>query len=164
MMSYKNDPTKTYEAAAPNQKRLTTPLQADYQAFLMAPVASVFEAVADHERYCQLAPNLKQVTVCQSEQGLIRTCDFGNDMILQERIVLWQPPAMYAYAAIAPNPFGVRDHYAVVTCKPREDGTHLRWQHYFDHDDLAAMLSMLNQMFDQVFARLFARFDGYMLR
>ncbi len=84
-------------------------------------------------------------------------------MILQEQIMLWQPPAMYAYSAVAPNPFGVWHHYAIVTCKAHKSGTQLRWQHHFEHDDLAAMLSMLNQMFDQIFARLFAQFGGHRL-
>ena len=135
-------------------------MQADYRAFLMAPVTSVFEAVANHERYCQFFPNLKQVGVSQSEQGLIRSCDFGNDMILEEQIVLWQPPTVHAYAAMTPNPFGVWHHYAVVTCKPHKDGTKLRWQHYFEHDDLPTMLAMLNKMFDQAFAGLLAQFGG----
>lgn len=163
MISYENIPTSKHAVTIFNQKRPTAPLRANYQALLMAPVATVFEAVANHEQYCQFMPNLKQATVSRSVQGLIRTCDFGNDMILQERIVLWQPPAAYAYAAIAPNPFGVWDHLAVVTCDSCENGTQLRWQHYFDHDDLTAMLSMLNHTFDQMFAKLFAQFDGHTL-
>ncbi len=164
MIAYKTDLTCSHNTENLSQERPTAPLQADYQAFLKAPVASVFEAVAHHKGYCRLFPNLKQVSVYPSEQGLIRACDFGNDMILKERIVFWQPPAIYAYTAVAPNPFGVWQHYAVVYCEPAEGGTQLRWQHYFDHDDLEVMLSMLNKMFDQVFAELFTQFDGYMLR
>ncbi|MBV7337437.1 SRPBCC family protein [Chloroflexi bacterium TSY] len=148
---------------SPRQDRQTAPLQADYRAFLAAPNDSVFDTITNCERLCQFVSNLKQVTVCQSAQGLIRTCDFGNDMIVEERIVFWQPPHAYAYSVVASNPFGLRQHYAIVSSKPRENGTQLRWQHYFEHDDLTAMLSMLNRMFDQVFFGLFEEFGGHKL-
>ncbi|MEM7028573.1 MAG: SRPBCC family protein [Chloroflexota bacterium] len=142
----------------PNQNHQMAPLQADYQAVLQAPVPTVFNAVANHDQYCQLMPNLKHVHF--SEPDAIRSCDFGNDMILQEKIILWKPPSTYAYTALTPNPFGIWEHYAEVRCEPHQDGTYLRWQHYFKHDDLAAMLILLNQMFDEIFGRLFKQFDG----
>ncbi len=138
------------------------PLQADYQLFLAAPVASIFESVADHEHFCQLIPNLQHVYVHDTAQGTIRSCDFGNDMILEERIVLWQPPNAYAYTATMPNPFGIWNHYALVTCQPHQNGTHLRWQHYFEHDDLAAILTLLNTMFSAMFTNLIAEFGEHM--
>ena len=163
MMVNANDSTGVASVHNLCQDQPTAPLQADYQAFLTAPVASVYDAVAAHERYSQFVPNLKRVTVTQSEQGLIRCCDFGNDMICEERVLLCQPPSVYAYAAIAPNPFGLRAHYAIATCQLHENGTRLRWRHYFEHDDLIAMLTMLNTMFDYVFAGLFAEFGGHRL-
>ena len=84
-------------------------------------------------------------------------------MILVEQIVLWHPPTTFAYTAIEPNPVGGWNHYAIVTCQPYQDETHLRWQHYFNHDDLPAMLTMLNQMFNQVFTAFLTQFDGQML-
>lgn len=158
-MTYTNNQTNTNTF---NPKKLM-PLQADYQAFLIAPVSCVFESVANYKKYCQFIPGLKQVRMYQSEQGLIRICDFGNDMILKEQFVFWQPPIKYVYTTLMPNPFGLWHHYAVVICKPYRNGTHLSWQHYFAHDDLAAMLALLNNMFKQVIAKLLAQFDGYML-
>ena len=133
----------------------------------MAPVTSVFEVIANTERLCQLMPMLNHISLYQSEEGWHRQCDFGNDMIVEERIVLWQPPSAYAYATIAPNPFGLWHHYALVTCQPHMDGTlhgtYLRWQHYFEHDDLGAMLSILNTMFEHLFTGLFELFGGHIL-
>ena len=145
------------------------PLQVDYQVFLMASVASVFDMVADHEQVCRFVPNLEHGGIHHSEQGLLRLCDFGNDMVAQECIVRWQPPSAFEYTMLAPNPFGIREHYATVTCQPYESqamtahGTLLRWQHYFEHDDLDTMLSMLNTMFDHIFTELIKQFHGYRL-
>ncbi|MEM7126803.1 MAG: SRPBCC family protein [Chloroflexota bacterium] len=141
----------------------TAPLQCDYQAILDATVDAVFAAISNSECLCGFVPGLQHASVGQSERGLVRRCDFGNDMIVEEQIILWQPPSAYAYAAIAPNPFGLREHYATVTCNPCEEGTHLRWQHFFEHDDLAAMKSVLDGVFEQIFDGLLAQFGGQKL-
>ncbi|MEM7126840.1 MAG: SRPBCC family protein [Chloroflexota bacterium] len=138
----------------------TAPLRADYQAILTAPADAVFAAISNSECLSTFVPEVKQAVVGRSERGLIRRCDFGNDMIIEERIVLWQPPSTYAYSAIAPNPFGLRDHYAAVTCNPIGEGTHLRWLHYFEHDDLAAMMYVLDGMFERIFGGLLQQFGG----
>ena len=138
-------------------------LQADYQAFLIAPMATLFDAFANDERFCQLIPKLQGVTMYQSAQGLTRRCDFGNDLIVDQRIEQYQPPSIFAYAVVTPNPLGLRKHYAEVTCQPHGNGTRLRWQHYFEHDDPVAMLKMLNEMFEQVLIGLFAEFEGQRL-
>lgn len=142
------------------RERSAALLQADYQAFLIAPMATLFDAFANDEHFCQLVPKLQAVTMYQSAQGLFRRCDFGNDLIVDQRIVLCQPPSIFAYAVVTPNPLGLRKHYAEVTCHPDESGTRLRWQHYFDHDDPAAMLKMLDEMFEQIVAGLLAEFAG----
>ncbi len=163
MRLYANDATNADSINILNHDQPTAPLHADYQAFLAAPMASVFDAFANDERFCQLVPNLQQVTVCQSENGLIRQCNFGNDMIVEQRIVLCQPPSVYIYSINTPNPLGVRQHYSIVACQPQENGTHLRWQHYFEHDDLVAMVAMLDAMFEHILAGLCAQFEGQRL-
>ena len=163
MSSYRNNPTSAPAANDFGLQSQPAPLQADYQAFLLAPVAAAFAMVGNHESYREFVPNLKNITLCQSKRGLIRVCDFGHGMIVEEQILLWQPPTRFAYAMLTPNPFGIRHHYATVTCQPYKAGTQLRWQHYFEHDDLTAMLSMLNKMFEAFFIRLFGQFEGHML-
>ena len=144
-------------------ERQLAPLQAEYEALFAAPTDAVFEAVVDHERFCQLVPSLQHVTLYHSKQGLIRQCDFGNDMIVEQRIVQCKPPSVFAYAITTPNPLGVRQHYAIATCNPYENGTHLCCQHYFEHDDLAAMLAMLNTMFGYLIDGLVEEFGGHRL-
>ena len=163
MMCYLNHVTSLSGMERWDPELPSGPLQANYQAFLMAPMASIFDAFASDERFCRLVPNLQKVTGYESAQGLTRRCDFGNDMIVEQRIVACHQPSLYAYCVTMPNPLGLRRHYSIVTFQPESGGTHLRWQHYFEHDDLVAMLAMLNRMFEHVFTGLCEEFDGHIV-
>ena len=162
-MCYPNNVTSVRGIVRLNRELPSAPLRANYQAFLMAPMASIFDAFASDERFCQLVPNLQNVTRYESTQGLIRRCDFGNDLIVEQRIVAYHPPSIYAYCVTVPNPLGLRRHCSIVTCQPQGRGTHLCWQHCFEHDDLVAILAMLDAMFVYMLAGLFKQFEGQRL-
>ena len=140
------------------------PLQFETSLMLAAPQTAVFHALADHAHFCDFVPGMSRVLVdsshaCQPNGvGTIRTCYFGNDMLLEERIVLWQPPFSYGYSATAPNPFGLWNHLAVMECHPLQTQTKLIWKQYFEHDDLPAMLRLMHQTFDGVIGEIYGRF------
>jgi hypothetical protein len=142
---------------------IDAPQQANYALFLEAAVDPVFATVTSHDMICDLVPGIQKVSVQETERGTIRCCDYGNDMLLQERIVLWKPPNYFAYQALAPNPFGLWKHLALVSCQENKSGTTLQWRHYFEHDDLQAMRAMLDDMFASIWQKLLDRFGGYPL-
>ena len=83
----------------------------------------------------------------REQLGAKRTCLMGNGMVLEEIIVGWQEPQMYAYAGLDNNhPFGMRQHLSVSSCAALSaESTHLTWQHYFHHANAAAMCLQLDQ-------------------
>jgi hypothetical protein len=139
------------------------PQQANYALFLEAAAGPVFAYVTSPDMICDLVPDIQNVSVQETEGGTIRCCDYGNDMLLLERIVLWKPPNYFAYQAVTPNPFGLWKHLALVSCQANESGTTLQWRHYFEHDDLGAMKAMLDDMFAAIWQKLLDRFGGYPL-
>lgn len=141
----------------------TAPQQASYGLFLEAPVEHVFAHVTSYDMICDLVPGIQHVSAQETEAGTIRCCDFGNDMLLQERIVLWEPPNAFGYQALTPNPFGLWKHLALVSCQAHASGATLQWQHYFEHDDLQAMRAMLDDNFAVMWQKLMDRFGGYPL-
>jgi hypothetical protein len=136
------------------------PQQAVYVLFLEAAVEHVFANISSHDMICDLVPGIQNVSIQETEGGTIRCCDFGNDMLLQERIVLWEPPNYFGYQAEVPNPFGLWKHLALVSCQANGSGTTLQWRHYFEHDDLQAMTAMLDDMFATIWQKLLERFGG----
>jgi hypothetical protein len=142
---------------------IDAPRQANYALFLKAAVDPVFTCVTSHEMICDLVPGIQNVSVQETETGTIRCCDYGNDMLLQERIVLWKPPNYFAYQALTPNPFGLWNHLALISCQANGSGTTLTWQHYFEHDDLQVMNLMIDDMFGVMWLKLIDRFGGYPL-
>ena len=138
-------------------------LRAVYKAFLTAPSSDIFDAFADANQFCQLVPNLKQIRTTETDKGQVRRCDFGNDMIIEQQIICVDPPTLFAYVVTMPNPFGIREHFSVIRCLPKDGGTELRWMHYFEHDDPDAMLAMLESTFEHVLAGLTKAYEGYRL-
>ena len=139
------------------------PRQAAYALYLEASVEHVFNYVTAHDIICDLIPGMQKVFVRETETGTVRCCDFGNDMLLQEHVVLWKPPNQFGYQAITPNPFGLWEHLALISCQTDRAGMILQWWHYFEHDDLPVMRAMLDDMFANIWQRLVDHFGGYPL-
>lgn len=142
------------------------PLQARFDVRLKASAEAVFNVVANHAKMCDIVPGMERITVRAavdgepSGVGTVRYCDFGNDMVIAEQIVLWQPPLAYGYKIAVPNPFGLWHHFSRVDCYPEEQHTHLTWRQFFDHDDLPAMLALISGSLLGVFENLIGRFGG----
>ena len=83
-------------------------------------------------------------------------------MVLEEVIVGWQPPHMYAYAGLdETNPFGMQNHLSVMQYEPlAENQMRLRWQHYFDHANPAAMRDNLESSLEAAVQSLIANCGG----
>ena len=145
------------------------PLQAQFDVQLNTSPEAVFNVLADHANMCDLVPGMEKITVeatVDSEPGgvgTVRYCDFGNDMVVAEKIVLWQPPLAYGYRIAAPNPFGLWQHYSQVNCRVDGKNTRLTWQQFFEHDDLPAMMALISGSLLGVFENLIARFGGKVL-
>jgi len=141
------------------------PVRISQSVILAAPAEAVFAVVSDHARLCELIPDLHQAHMDLSQSGgkegvgMVRCCDFGNDMWIQETVVHWEPPFVYAYRITAPNPFGLTDHFAVVNCHPIEAGTQLTWQQHYHHADLDAMNAKTASMMDALLMNLSHRFQ-----
>jgi len=141
------------------------PLRITRTITLAAPVKTVFAVVSDHAHLCELIPDLHQAHMDLSQSGgktgvgMVRCCDFGNDMWIQETVIHWEPPFVYAYRIAAPNPFGLTDHFALVNCRLAEIGTQLTWWQHYHHADLDAMNAMMASMMDALLMNLFRRFQ-----
>ena len=131
----------------------TASQQLEKVVYLAWAAEALFELMTNHRRWPQIFPWLAQVTVDNSLAlvpdglGSRRVCHFGNGMVLEEVIVGWLPPQMYAYASLDENhPFGMREHLSLVWCESQTDEfTRLRWQHYFHHANPAAMCQQLDE-------------------
>ena len=153
------------------QQWTQAPMQLEKIAELNWPVTSVFELLSNHKRWPRIFPWLKQVTVDNSNAliknglGAVRVCDMGNGMLLEEVIVGWQPPHMYAYAGLdETHPFGMRHHVSVLRFDDVVDGrAKLSWQHYFDHANPAAMREHLDNSLDAAMQSLIQYCGGELI-
>ncbi|MDX1523713.1 MAG: SRPBCC family protein [Anaerolineae bacterium] len=168
-MSAQNEPIVI---AGLNITTLTlAPLRLVKSVWLRASQDKVFSVVADHQQLTELLPWVDSVTIDSSAAeveggiGTKRTCNFGNGLVLEEEIVGWNPPRMYAYQGVeATHPFGMKGHVAVVICEAQADHTMtLTWQHYFDHANPAAMQERMDDGMTCVMQRLIKRFGGKLL-
>ena len=127
--------------------------------------------VSDHHRMSELVPWIRDAAMDTSHTGQavgvgsIRCCNFGNGLVLEEKIALWHPPYLYAYSCLEnTNPFGLLGHLSLVVCEavaPVE--TVLTWQHYFDHANPQAMQEKMDSSMTMAFQTLVSRFDGKLL-
>jgi hypothetical protein len=144
------------------------PLRLEKAARLKAPQAVIFEVLSNHEQWPGLFPWINGVSIDNSQAivenglGARRVCNFGNNMVLEEVIVGWNPPGSYAYAVLDDtHPFGMTGHVVVVRCDVVDgDTTKLAWQHFFDHPNLAAMLQQLDATMSLATKSLLDRFGG----
>jgi hypothetical protein len=143
----------------------TAPLRLEQVVWLPAAPTAVFTLLSNHEELPRLFAWVHRVIVDNTHAivegglGARRICLFGGDMILEELIVGWDPPQLYAYAGVdATHPFGMTGHVGVIRCEDgAADGTLLRWQHYFDHPHLSAMQTQLDGSLRAVMRNLLAR-------
>ncbi len=147
------------------------PLRLARSAWLKASQEKVFGLVSHHEELSKLIPWVRSVTMDNSQAaveggvGARRCCNFGNGLVLEETIVAWYPPYMYAYAcAEETNPFGLTGHLGLVICEA--DGakeTILTWRHYFNHPNPAVMQEKMEGSLSLTMQTLLNRFGGRLL-
>ncbi len=80
------------------------PLRLAKSTWLRATPTAIFNVVPDHAELGQLFPWIHKVTIDTSKApdggvGTRRCCDFGDGLVLEEVIVAWKPPQMYAFAS-----------------------------------------------------------------
>ena len=145
------------------------PMQLEKVAQLNWPSDCLFDLMANHNKWPRIFPWLTDVTIDNSQAiiedglGAVRTCDMGNGMVLEEVIVGWQPPNMYAYAGLdQTHPFGMQRHVGVIICEPIDsETTRLRWQHYFNHANSAAMRDQLDSSLSAAMQSLINNCGGF---
>ncbi len=144
---------------------IRSPLRFSQSVVLSTPVETIFDLVSSHVHLCDLIPNLHSVHVEMGMSegaagvGMVRWCDFGNDMWIEEKIVLWDPPNAFAYQIVAPNPFGLTDHLALIHCCPTDSGSRLTWQQHYHHADLTSMDALMVSMMDGLMMNLSQRYN-----
>ena len=145
---------------------IEAPLRVEQGIWLDAPVEDVFSYVTSQAHLCDFVPGLHKVEirlpddVTENKEHAQRICDFGNDMFIQEIIVLWEPPFRQGYHIAEPNPFGLYDHLAVMTSLPAKGGTEIQWQHHYNHADPPAIETLLTETFTGVTSNLVSHFGG----
>jgi hypothetical protein len=154
------------------------PLRLVQSVWLKASQEKVFSIVSNHNELEKLFPWIQSVSVDSSQAdveggvGVRRCCNFGNGLVLEETIVGWNPPYMYAYACQdETNPFGLKGHLGLVTCQADaedgtilpEDGTILTWRQYFGHPNPQAMVEKMDGSLSIAIQKLMNRFSGKLL-
>lgn len=147
------------------------PLRLAKSIWLKASQEKIFAIVSNHTELPSLFPWVQSVTVESSQAeveggvGARRCCNFGNGLVLEETIVGWNPPQMYAYSCQdETNPFGLRGHLGLVTCQTdAEGGTILTWRQYFDHPNPQAMVEKMDGSLSGAIQKLIDRFGGKVL-
>jgi Polyketide cyclase / dehydrase and lipid transport len=145
----------------------TAPLRLEQAVWLPAVPAAVFALLSNHEALPRLFVWIHRVMVDNSHAivpgglGARRICLFGDDMILEEIIVGWDPPHLYAYAGVdATHPFGMTGHVGIIQCAASgTDGTLMRWQQFFDHPHLIAMQTQLDRSLHAAMRNLLCYFN-----
>ena len=141
---------------------ITAPLRMVKTAVLQAPPAQVFPCVTHATQMTQFVPGMVGMMV--AEDGRWRYCDFGDDMILAEEILIWRPPQAIGYRITANNPFGLHDHFGLMQCQPGTNAsTQFSWQQYYNHDDPEAMFDRMNTMMTGLMQNLIHKFGGEIL-
>ena len=110
------------------------PKQLMVERTVNAPIADVWNIVADHQGMTSWMPMIKQVDLIESNQagnweaGSERHCQFGADL-LKEKIVHWDPP--YGYAYMISDMHIVKDHLGYFQLEEVPEGTKITWTQYF---------------------------------
>ena len=145
------------------------PLRLLQSVWLKAPQEKIFSMVSTPNELVKLFPWIQSVSVdkagVEGSLGARRCCNFGNGMVLEETIVGWNPPHMYAYTCHDEiNPFGLKGHLGLVTCQIGvEDGATLTWRQYFDHPNPQAMVEKIDGSLSMAIQKLMNRFGGNLL-
>ncbi|MFC1975699.1 SRPBCC family protein [Chloroflexota bacterium] len=149
----------------------TAPLRLVQSVWLKVSQEKIFFIVSNPQEWSRLFPWVQSVTVDSRQAeveggvGARRCCNFGNGMVLEETIVAWNPPHMYAYSCQdETNPFGLKDHLGLVTCQAdAEAGTILTWRQYFAHPNPQAMVEKMDGSLSMAILKLINRFNGRLL-
>lgn len=84
----------------------------------------------------------------------------GSTVLLQEEVAAFAVERSLGYRVLEGNPFGLRDHFALVDLSADGSETRLTWSQYFDHDNPEAMRETIAGAMDLVASNLADRFGG----
>lgn len=158
------------EQHAQQNRPIIGPRQLASMVNLKATPTIVYTYVTDHDRLCDFVPDMVAVNVDNSQaisaggQGCVRYCDFGNDIVIAEQIVIWDPPRAFGFRIASPNPFGLYHHFGLMTFASVTDGAQLTWSQFYDHADLPSMNGYMSSMMNGMAEHLLGRFGGQELR
>lgn len=106
------------------------------QAAIRRPIADVFLAVSDHERFLSALPGtmvkvIRPGAIERDGLGCLREVRVGSRIRYVEEITLWDPPHAFEYlireASIAIRHYGSRLDFAA-----RDSATDVVWKSHFD--------------------------------
>lgn len=170
-------PTETAQAEAPPaaapqfppriigsvnvDENTSAPLQYSRSAELNASPDAVWAFITSNEGLAEILDPLESVS--ESADGKSRTLQFAGGPAVDEDIVANDASSRtHAYALAEPNPFGMSDHFGVITVMPADAraGSVLTWSQHFNHPDAGATVPGMVGVLDSALVNLSDKFGG----
>lgn len=138
---------------------------------LEASAEDVWALVGNLSRFPEYSAGLDHVDASLDMAGKCTEylCRFrppaeGGEPILHRELMRWYEPGRgWASVAEEPNAFGSTDSVTLVTLDPRDGGTRLTWDQYYEAGDVPMMLDEFDRALAEIAERLTGRFGGALI-
>jgi Polyketide cyclase / dehydrase and lipid transport len=146
----------------------SSPLRNRIRLDLDASPSDVWALVGDLARFPEYSAGLERVDATVDEAGNCTDylCRFrppveGEQPILHRELMRWiEPGRGWASVAEEPNAFGSTDALTLVILEPRDGGSRLTWEQYYEAADLPMLRDEFDRALTDIAARLTERFGG----
>lgn len=139
----------------------SAPLQYSRSAELTASPDEVWAHITSNNGLAEILDPLESVS--ESADGSSRTLQFvGGPAVVEYVIANDTSTRTHAYALAEQNPFGISDHFGVITVTPADarKGSVLTWSLHFNHPDAEAAVPGMIGVLDSAMVNLSDKFGG----
>ncbi|MEO1028747.1 MAG: SRPBCC family protein [Pseudomonadota bacterium] len=140
----------------------SAPLQYSRSAELNASPGEVWAFITSSKGLAEILDPLESVS--ETADGRSRTLQFvGGPAVVENVVANDAATRTHAYALAEPNPFGISDHFGVITVTPADarEGSVVAWSLHFNHPDAQAAVPGMISVLDSAMANLTGNFGGF---
>jgi len=147
------------------------PLRNRVRIEVNATAAQVWELIGDLARFPEYSAGLERVEATVDSRGRCTeyVCHFkpmepgGERIVARERMRWWEPQRGHASSGAGSDAFGLSDDLHLVLIEPQAGSTLIRWEEYYDAQDLPVMKAHFDEALADIAGHLIRRFGGKML-
>lgn len=149
----------------------SSPLRNRIRVELRAPVSEVWALIGDLSRLPEYSSGLERVEAKRDSRGTLSgyVCHFRpqeqetEGIVHRERIRWYERDRGYASSGEEGNVFGLTNDLNLVTVEPSREGTILKWEEYYDAEDLDMNKASYDEALADIAANLIRRFGGRLI-